>query len=40
MISKGNWKKDTRRKKSFGDRNLGFNGSKRERKTPNSSTVP
>jgi RNA polymerase-binding transcription factor DksA len=23
-----------------GDRNLGFNGSMRERKTPNSSTVP
>jgi hypothetical protein len=32
--------KDTSRKRSYGDRNIRFNGSMRERKTPNSSTTP
>jgi hypothetical protein len=40
MKSKGNWKKDTSRKKSCGDRNIRFNGSMRERKTPNFFTGP
>jgi hypothetical protein len=40
MSSRGNWKKYTSRRKSFGERNLGLNGSKRVRKTPNSSTTP
>jgi hypothetical protein len=38
--TRGNLMKDTSRRKSFGNRNVGFNGSKRGRKNPNYSTSP